>query len=144
MVSRRIQDEHGAEFLAFAGNRPLPGGISAVCFGQMARENPRLAATTHTYLHLNGWLAFHLTGEKYFDTANACFTGVYPTVTAGHGPRNGARFSVSIRAGCRLFSAATTMPVACARTWRPSWACSPAFRSCSAPPIPPARCSLSA
>jgi xylulokinase len=32
------------------------------------------------YLHLNGWLGFHLTGQAFFDCANACFTGLYSTI----------------------------------------------------------------
>src|SRR5690348_6111256 len=33
------------------------------------------------YLHLNSWLALHLTGEAAFDPVNASLSGVYGTLT---------------------------------------------------------------
>jgi xylulokinase len=71
----------GEEFLAVVGNRPLPGGISAVCFRQQLSADPYLAHRVCHYLHVNGWLGLHLTGQRAFDPANACFTGLFGTMT---------------------------------------------------------------
>jgi xylulokinase len=35
----------------------------------------------HRYLHANGWLSLRLTGETAFDRSNACFSGLYGTLT---------------------------------------------------------------
>lgn len=80
--ARRIWKEVGPEFLASSGNRPLPGGISAVVFRHFARDEPSLAAQVHRYLHVNGWLALLLTGKTAFDRGNACFTGLYDALGA--------------------------------------------------------------
>jgi sugar (pentulose or hexulose) kinase len=80
-AARQVWEEVGPEFLATVGNRPLPGGITALCYRQMTRDDPALPGRVSAYLHLNGWLTFRLTGEKAFDRANACFTGLYGTVT---------------------------------------------------------------
>ena len=69
------------EFLRTTGNRPLPGGISAVCFRQQLQEDPYLAHRIKSYLHANGWLGLRLTGERAFDRANASFSGLYGTLT---------------------------------------------------------------
>jgi len=80
-AARQVQAEVGAEFLADIGNRPLPGGISALSFRQLLMQDPYLIQEVASYLHVNGWLGFHLTGEKFFDRGNACFTGVFATMT---------------------------------------------------------------
>jgi xylulokinase len=80
-AARQVWAAVGKEFLATVGNRPLPGGITAVCFRQQLEHDPYLGHRTKSYLHANGWLGFHLTGEKAFDRANACFTGLYGTLT---------------------------------------------------------------
>jgi xylulokinase len=71
----------GPEFLATVGNRPLPGGISAVCFRQMQEADPYLVHRVCHYLHVSGWLALRLTGEPAFDPGNAAFSGLYNTMT---------------------------------------------------------------
>lgn len=71
----------GAEFLQVAGNRPLPGGISVLCYRHMLAEHPYLIQEVSSYLHANGWLAFQMTGTKAFDPANASFTGLFGTLT---------------------------------------------------------------
>ncbi|MBI3408038.1 MAG: FGGY-family carbohydrate kinase [Planctomycetes bacterium] len=71
----------GAEFLHVVGNRPLPGGISVLGYRHMLTEHPYLIQEVGSYLHANGWLAFHMTGTKAFDPANASFTGVFGTMT---------------------------------------------------------------
>jgi xylulokinase len=71
----------GEEFLAETGNRPLPGGMSAVCFKQMVLDDPYIICRVRRYLHVNGWLALRMTGERAFDPANASFTGLYGTLT---------------------------------------------------------------
>lgn len=80
-AARQVWAEVGEEFLATAGNRPLPGGISAVCYRQQCSDRPSLRREVKSYLHANGWLGLCMTGEKAFDRGNACFTGLYGTVT---------------------------------------------------------------
>jgi xylulokinase len=80
-AARQVWADVGEEFLRTTGGRPLPGGMSAVCFRQQHQEDNYLTHRAKSYLHLNGWLGFHLTGEKHFDPANACFTGLFGTLT---------------------------------------------------------------
>jgi xylulokinase len=80
-AARQVWDEVGEEFLATVGNRPLPGGISVLCYRQQCHVYPDLRQRVKTYLHANGWLGLRLTGAKAFDRGNACFTGLYGTVT---------------------------------------------------------------
>lgn len=74
--AREIQREVGDEYLESTGNRPLPGGVSAVVFQHLCEDRPELRRRLHRYLHLNGWLALKLTGVAAFDPGNACFTGL--------------------------------------------------------------------
>lgn len=76
--ARRVWEEVGEEFLKTNGNRPLPGGISALCFREIIKENPQIESSVCSYLHLNSWIAFHMTGQKAFDPANASFSGLFP------------------------------------------------------------------
>jgi xylulokinase len=80
-AARQLWGAIGPEFLATVGNRPLPGGISAVCFRQQWIDDPYLCHRVGSYLHINGWLGLRLTGEKAFDPANASFSGLFGTVT---------------------------------------------------------------
>src|SRR5712692_5515665 len=80
-AARQVWAEVGEEFLATVGNRPLPGGISVLCYRQQCSDQPSLRQGVKSYLHANGWLGLRLTGEKAFDRGNACFTGLYGTVT---------------------------------------------------------------
>lgn len=80
-AARRVQAEAGAEFLATVGNPPLPGGISAVSYAQMAADDPTLAGRVAAYLHPNAWLGYRLTGAKCIDPGNASFSGLYGTLT---------------------------------------------------------------
>ncbi|HYT87289.1 MAG TPA: FGGY-family carbohydrate kinase [Gemmataceae bacterium] len=79
--ARQTWQAVGAEFLSTTGNRPLPGGISAVCYRQQLETEPYLMQKVRHYLHVNGWLALHLTGEAVFDPSNASFSGLYNTMT---------------------------------------------------------------
>lgn len=79
--ARRILQNYGDEFLAECGNRPLPGGVSALCYLAQIEADPSLKSRVAHYLHANGYLAFMLTGERYFDRANASFTGLFGTIT---------------------------------------------------------------
>ena len=79
--ARLIQAECGEEFLNTCGNRPLPGGMSALCYLQQIEDNPSLRNLTKHYLHANGWLAWLLTGTYHMDPANASFTGLWNTLT---------------------------------------------------------------
>jgi sugar (pentulose or hexulose) kinase len=80
-VAQRIWTEVGEEFLATTGNRPLPGGMSVLCYLQQLAENASLQHTVRSYLHVNGWLGLKLTGERAIDPGNASFTGLYGTMT---------------------------------------------------------------
>ena len=80
-AARQVWAAVGEEFLATTGNRPLPGGITAVCFRQQLSADPYLARRVQSYLHANSWLGLRLTGEQVFDRANACFSGLYGTMT---------------------------------------------------------------
>jgi xylulokinase len=80
-IARKILKEDGDDFLREIGNRPLPGGISALCFAQLMQDQPELKPKVRHYLHAHGWLGYLLTGRKAFDVANASFTGVFGTLT---------------------------------------------------------------
>ena len=80
-AARQVEAAVGAEVLATTGNRPLPGGMSAICLRQLLTDDPYLIRDIRHYLHVNGWLALRLTGERAFDPANACFTGLFGTLT---------------------------------------------------------------
>ncbi len=80
-AARAAWERAGAEFLATTGNRPLPGGISVLCYRQQADNDPTLSGRVAAYLHLNGWLAFRLTGARAFDPGNASFSGLFGTLT---------------------------------------------------------------
>jgi xylulokinase len=80
-LARKVWEEVGPDFLETCGNRPLPGGMSALCFGQQIAEDTSLRQKVRHYLHANGWLGLLMTGERYFDRANASFTGLFNTVT---------------------------------------------------------------
>jgi xylulokinase len=80
-TARQVWAAVGEEFLATVGNRPLPGGISALCYRQQLSDDPYLAQRVGSYLHANGWLGLRLTGERAFDPANACFSGLFGTMT---------------------------------------------------------------
>jgi len=81
-AARQVEAAVGDEFLAEIGIRPLPGGISALYFRQMLVSDPYLIREVQHYLHLNGWLALRMTGERAFDRANASFSGLNGTLTA--------------------------------------------------------------
>jgi xylulokinase len=81
MTARQVWGSVGEEFLATVGNRPLPGGISAVCYLHQLNADPYLHDRVRSYLHPNGWLVLHMTGERAFDPGNACFTGLFGTLT---------------------------------------------------------------
>jgi xylulokinase len=80
-AARQVWAAVGDEFLQTTGNRPLPGGITAICYRQLLSQDPYLHHRTASYLHLNGWLVFHMTGEKEFDPGNASVSGLFGTLT---------------------------------------------------------------
>jgi xylulokinase len=80
-AARQVWAAVGEEFLATVGNRPLPGGITAVSYRQQLNDDPYLGHRVASYLHANGWLGLRLTGQRAFDPANACFTGLFGTLT---------------------------------------------------------------
>src|SRR5262245_14350174 len=80
-AARQVWAATGEEFLHTIGSRPLPGGISAVCYRQILANDPYLYRDVRWYLHANSWLGLRLTGERSLDPANASFTGLYGTLT---------------------------------------------------------------
>jgi sugar (pentulose or hexulose) kinase len=80
-AARDVWAEVGDEFLATTGNRPLPGGITALCWRQQLHDDSSLRRRVRHYLHVNGWLVLRLTGARAFDRGNACFTGLFGTLT---------------------------------------------------------------
>jgi sugar (pentulose or hexulose) kinase len=80
-AARQVWQAVGEEFLAATGNRPLPGGISVVCFRQQLVADPYLTHRVRRYLHVGGWLALRMTGAAAFDPGNASFTGLFGTLT---------------------------------------------------------------
>jgi sugar (pentulose or hexulose) kinase len=80
-TARHVWADVGPEFLATTGNRPLPGGITAVSWRQQLEQDPYVSRRVRQYLHVNGWLGLVLTGVRAFDRANACFSGLYGTLT---------------------------------------------------------------
>ncbi|MCI0682004.1 MAG: FGGY-family carbohydrate kinase [Gemmataceae bacterium] len=79
-AARQVWAHVGEEFLSTTGNRPLPGLISAISWRQQHSADPYIAHRVGSYLHVNGWLAFHMTGVKAFDPGNASVTGLFGTV----------------------------------------------------------------
>ena len=79
-AARQVSAHVGEEFAATTGNRPLPGLISAISWRQHHSAKPYLSHDVHSYLHVNGWLGFHMTGVKAFDPTNASLTGLFNTV----------------------------------------------------------------
>ena len=80
-AARQVWAAVGQEFLNTAGNRPLPGLITAVSLRHMLTLDPYLLHEVRTYLHINGWLGLVITGAKAFDPANASYTGLFGTIT---------------------------------------------------------------
>jgi sugar (pentulose or hexulose) kinase len=80
-AARQVWADVGEEFLDTTSSRPLPGMISAVVFRQQHQEDNYLTHKARTLLDVNGWLAFRMTGEKRFDPAGACATGLFGTLT---------------------------------------------------------------
>lgn len=80
-AARQVWAAVGQEFLEATGSRPLPGGISAICWRQQLHEDPYLKRKVKHYLHLNGWLGLRMTGERAFDRANASLSGLFGTTT---------------------------------------------------------------
>lgn len=80
-AARQVWAHVGHEFHATTGNRPLPGLVSALAWRQQHGADPYLSHRVRSYMHVNGWLALHMTGAKAFDPANACCTGLFGTLT---------------------------------------------------------------
>jgi xylulokinase len=80
-AARQVWADVGEEFLATTGNRPLPGGITAISWRQQLEADPYLTRRVKSYLHANSWLGLRLTGSRAFDRGNACFSGLYGTLT---------------------------------------------------------------
>lgn len=80
-AARQVWGAVGPEFLHTTGNSSLPGGITAMSYRQQINDEPYLTHKVGTYLHVNGWLGFRLTGKKAFEPGNASFTGLYGTLT---------------------------------------------------------------
>lgn len=82
-LARQIWREVGPEFLQTTGNKPLPGGMSAIGCAWLLQKHPDLRPRIRRFLHLNSWLTLRFTGRTGFDPGNASFTGIFDTMTAG-------------------------------------------------------------
>lgn len=80
-AARQVWNAVGEDFLHTTGSRPLPGATSVLCLRQMLTADPYLLHDVRSYLHAGGWLAFHMTGRKAFDAANASCSGLFGTLT---------------------------------------------------------------
>jgi len=80
-AARQVDAVVGAELLATTGQRPIPGAMTAIGFRQLLFQDPYVAHDIKSFLHINGWLGMHLTGERAFDPCNASCTGLYNTLT---------------------------------------------------------------
>jgi xylulokinase len=80
-AARQTWADVGESFLETTGNRPVPGGITAISWRQLLQQDPYLVRSVRHYLHLNSWLALHMTGATAFDFGNACVSGLFGTMT---------------------------------------------------------------
>jgi xylulokinase len=79
-LERKLGD---GRYLAIAGTRPFPGGISSTTWAWYLRNEPQRLRKADLVGHLNTYLHRQLTGSRVVDTANASFMGVYSTVDFG-------------------------------------------------------------
>lgn len=96
-TAKSLDSRFGTEFLRETGNRPLPGGISAVFFKHWSQQHPELAGQVNRYLHLNSWIALKLTGQSGFDPGNACFSGLCKSADVTWSPEWCANLGVNLR-----------------------------------------------
>ncbi|HWE96448.1 MAG TPA: FGGY family carbohydrate kinase [Tepidisphaeraceae bacterium] len=83
-VARELEQKVGKErYLALAGNRPFPGGISATTWAWYLRNEPARLRKADLAGHLNTFLLRQFTGARVIDPANASFTGLYSTPDQG-------------------------------------------------------------
>src|SRR5579859_1282899 len=80
-AARQVDAVIGKELLASTGQRPIPGAMTAVGLRQLLLHDPYLAHEIKSFLHVNGWLGLHMTGERAFDRGNAGCTGLFGTLT---------------------------------------------------------------
>jgi sugar (pentulose or hexulose) kinase len=76
-LEKRIGKER---FLAVAGNRPVPGGISMTTWAWYIQNNPSALRRADLVGHLNTFLHRRITGARVIDPSNASFMGLYDTV----------------------------------------------------------------
>jgi xylulokinase len=72
-----------ARFLKLAGNRPVPGGISATTWAWYRKHEAGRLKHADLVGHLNTFIHRQMTGERVVDPSNASFMGVYLTTTQG-------------------------------------------------------------
>jgi len=60
-AARQVWAHVGEELLASAGNRPLPGLMSALAWRQQHSCDPYLSHRVASYLHVNGWPGWRFT-----------------------------------------------------------------------------------
>lgn len=80
-AARQVDAVVGEELLASTGQRAIPGTMTVLFLRQLLAVDPYLAHDIKSFLHVNGWLGLHLTGEAAFDPGNASCTGFYGTLT---------------------------------------------------------------
>jgi len=83
-IALELERKVGKErFLHLAGNRPVPGGISATTWAWYLRNEPRALKRADLVGHLNTFMHRQMTGARVIDPSNASFTGLYLTNTQG-------------------------------------------------------------
>lgn len=79
-VAIELEKRIGKEcFLKFAGNRPIPGGISITTWSWYRKNEPGALRGVDLVGHLNTFLHRQITGARIIDPSNASFTGLYST-----------------------------------------------------------------
>lgn len=83
-IARDLEKRVGMKrFLAIAGNRPFPGGISITTLAWYVKNEPAIIRRADLIGHLNTFLHRQFTGERVIDPSNASFTGLYETLKLG-------------------------------------------------------------
>ncbi len=70
----RLRHAVGHEVFAIAGNRIAPGAFSATSMVWLKEREPQVFEATHTFVHVNGYLVYRLTGRLTMDYSNASMT----------------------------------------------------------------------
>lgn len=83
-VAEELEQRIGPErYLALAGNRPFPGGISSTTWAWYLKNEPDRVRKADLVGHISTFLHRNLTGSRVTDPSNAAFMGLYRTLDLG-------------------------------------------------------------